>query len=503
MLNFSKEKTIDLKTTDVYYRFMVEKFINNPKDRSFYFIGIKGTGMAALAELLLKNGAKVFGSDVKDVFYTDKVLTDLGIPFYNGFDKSNVPSDVDLIIRSAAYTSQNNLEVEQAISLGKNPILYTDALAYFSKGRISAGITGVHGKTTTTSIAGSIAKFLDLEASVLAGSAVKAFGNSSTLVQGDKFFILEACEYRRHFLSFNLDVALVTSIEPDHLDYFKDYEDILSAFVELGEKINPGGYYIYCKDDVGASEAAEILARKRDDVKLLSYGFSEDADYQLTNYHYREGYAVFDFLEQEFLLRIPGKHIALDAAGAIILNYCLYSYGGNFSLSNDIEFLEKVKKGILDFEGSKRRSEIIGEVNNILFIDDYGHHPTEVFHTLKAFKEFYSGRRIIVDFMSHTYSRTQALLKEFSESFEYADVVVLNKIYASAREEGRSGLGEVFFEKTKVKHREVYYKHELEEAYDFLKGFLKAGDVFITMGAGDNWVIGERLLEFFTNKGEV
>ena len=141
--------------------------------------------------------------------------------------------------------------------------------------------------------------------------------------------------------------------------------------------------------------------------------------------------------------------------------------------------------------------------NEEVKLDDYGHHPTEVFHTLKAFKEFYSGRRIIVDFMSHTYSRTQALLKEFSESFEYADVVVLNKIYASAREEGRSGLGEVFFEKTKVKHREVYYKHELEEAYDFLKGFLKAGDVFITMGAGDNWVIGERLLEFFTNKGEV
>ncbi|MBN2651781.1 MAG: UDP-N-acetylmuramate--L-alanine ligase [Spirochaetales bacterium] len=482
---------------------MMQNIINNPVDKTFYFIGIKGTGMAALAELLLKNGAKVLGSDVDEIFYTDKVLNQLGIPYFNGFNEENIPDSVDLIIRSAAYTSENNCEVKFLEEKGQLPILYTDALAMFSQGRISAGIAGVHGKTTTTSIAGSVCANIGLEASVLAGSAVKAFGNCSTLVKGKKFFIAETCEYRRHFLAFNLDVALVTSIEPDHLDYFKDYSDILSAFIELGQKINQGGYYIYCEDDDGARESAEILRSKREDLTFLSYGFNATADYPLTNYHYRGGYAIFTFAGKEFSLKVPGSHIALDAAGAVLLNFCLYTFGKKSNLSDDPEFLQKAVEGVLEFAGSKRRSEIIGEVNNILFIDDYGHHPTAIFQTLKGYKEFYHGRRIVVDFMSHTYSRTRALLDEFASCFDYADIVVLNKIYASAREGRGEGLDYEFFQKTREHHPEVYYEQEFVDAQELLKKILQPEDVFITMGAGDNWVIGPHLMEYFKEQEEI
>jgi UDP-N-acetylmuramate--alanine ligase len=197
-------------------------------------------------------------------------------------------------------------------------------------------------------------------------------------------------------------------------------------------------------------------------------------------------------------LRVPGRHNILNAAAALALTDSLVraEFGEDGWTP---ERRESVREALLGFTGSKRRSEIIGESNGILFMDDYGHHPTAIKTTLAGLKEFYPNRRLIVSFMSHTYTRTAALLDEFASSFEKADMVFLHKIYPSARETYHGGVtGETLFEKTKALHGNVYYTEEPEDAAGELKKILKTGDLFITMGAGDNWKLGAELLEYYS-----
>ncbi|OQY40468.1 MAG: hypothetical protein B6229_01560 [Spirochaetaceae bacterium 4572_7] len=313
--------------------------------------------------------------------------------------------DVDLVIHSSAYLIEDNPELIRAKELGIQSIIYTEALGLFSKNSFSVGIAGIHGKTTTTAITGTIVKELGLKASVLVGSGVPSFDNSPIYVNGNNFFIAETCEYQRHFLSFIFNLA----------------------------------------------------------------GFTTD-----------------------FILKVPGKHTLLDAAGSIaIISALLQENKENPSCKGP-----EIAKGLLAFKGTKRRSEIVGEVNGILFIDDYGHHPTAIDTTLKGYRDFYPGRRIVVDFMSHTYTRTAELLEEFSTSFSGADIVILNKIYSSARE-GYSGnvTGETLYNKTLKYHNNVYYCPEYSDAVSKAKEILKSGDIFVTMGAGNNWQVGDILFK--------
>ncbi|MDR0474774.1 MAG: UDP-N-acetylmuramate--L-alanine ligase [Treponema sp.] len=471
-----------------------------------YFIGIKGTGMCALAELMHSSGVSVSGSDVNEVFYTDAVLKSLGIPFYEGFDASHISKNApfDLIVYSAAYTPDTNPEVAAAAASGLTMGKYSDVLGAYSALFDSSGIAGVHGKTTTTALAAFLARGAGLPARVLVGSAVnfsedaQGGAGQGALVLGGRYFIAETCEYRRHFLSFHPQRILLTSIESDHQDFFPDYESIRDAFLDYCRLLPPGGELIYCADDAGASEAAGILKKEKPELIFTPYGFEADGDYGINFYEAKdERIAVkLNGFSETLSMRIPGRHTARNAAGAMALISSLvqkeFSGWTNERLKNTVAALEQ-------FRGSRRRSEILGEACGILFMDDYGHHPTAIKTTLEGLKEFYPSRRIVLSFMSHTYTRTASLLEEFAASFEKADVVILHKVYSSAREKYSGGVtGRTLFERTEERMgNRVSYVEEVLGAVDQLKTELRSGDLFITMGAGDNFRLSRELFDFF------
>jgi UDP-N-acetylmuramate--alanine ligase len=469
------------------------------KNILFYFVGIKGTGMSAFAELLFRQGARITGSDVPDKFYTDEVLTKLGIPYFEGFDAAHVPEDAALVVYSAAYFPDQHPEILRAKELGLPFMPYPAALGAFSRRMPFAGIAGVHGKTTTTALAGTLVRELGLAGSVLAGSAVSNFDNNSTWPGGDRFFIAETCEYRRNFLFFRPRWIILTSIEEDHLDYFRDYEDIYSAFLAYCGGLEKGGALIYCADDRGAGRAAEELAGKRPDLRFIPYGRTAGGGYRIVSAAGKPGATVFRLAGSGavFEARIPGFHTVLNCAAAIALVETIVADLGLASARPEL-----LAKGVSAFRGSKRRSEILGETGGILFMDDYAHHPTAIKTTLKGLRSFYPDRRIVADFMSHTYSRTAALLDDFAASFSDADRLILHKIYASARETNTGGVsGKDLFEKTRIRRPGVVYFEEVMDAADYLKKELKSGDLFITLGAGDNWQLGKKLFQEMRTEG--
>jgi len=460
-----------------------------------HMVGIKGTGMAALAELLVSRGALLTGSDVPEVFYTDEILQALAIKVMSPFSETNLPSNAQLVIYSSAYKSDVNPELISAAKKGIPLLLYSDALGEFSAHSYSCGIAGVHGKTTTTGLAGTILKGLDLDASALAGSVISSFGNHCTMINGSKYFIAETCEYQKHFMSFHPKKILLTSIESDHQDFYPTYESILSAFMQYINLLPQFGELIYCADDLGACEAAKMIFSSRPDIVFTAYGERAIGDYHLTIKGIKDERLVFSLkgFTGDFRLRVPGHHNARNAAGAVALAVSLLKEEQSTVSFTDIG---KIREAMETFTGSKRRSEIVGEKDGILVIDDYGHHPTAVATTLAGLKEFYPGRRLVVDFMSHTYSRTAALLDQFAASFSSADEIILHKIYASAREKYDGTVtGQTLYNATLKKHKNVHYFEEVMDARNYLNESLKTGDIFVTMGAGDNWQLGRAILE--------
>jgi UDP-N-acetylmuramate--alanine ligase len=471
-----------------------------------YCVGIKGTGVCALVELLHSEGLSIGGSDRGDVFYTDAILGELGIPYYESFSAEHINTGIKTVVYSAAYSPETNPELAEARRLGIPLVKYTDALGEYSARFDSSGIAGVHGKTTTTALAGTLIRGAGLPARILAGSAVSGFGGRSTLNLGDRYFVAETCEYRRHFLSFHPRRIVLTSVESDHQDYYPDYGAIRDAFLEYTGKLPAGGELIYCADDPGAAETA--LAAKRlageagKALTLTPYGFSAPGPFRIENYRVCGGRLLFTLplFAKELRLRVPGKHLVLDSAAALALTSSLvraeFGEGGWTD-----ERVDAVRSALEDFRGSKRRSEITGERGGILFMDDYGHHPTALNSTLSGLREFYPERRIVVSFMSHTYTRTAALLDEFAASFGKADIVFLHRIYGSARESYAGGVnGKTLYEKVKALHGNVYYTEEPEDAAETLIQILRPGDLFITLGAGDNWKLGKKLLAYYESK---
>jgi UDP-N-acetylmuramate--alanine ligase len=473
-----------------------------PPPADLYFVGIKGTGTSALAELMLNAGYRVSGSDRDEVFYTDAILKELCIPFHESFRAEHIGDDTALVIHSAAYSPDTNPELAEARRRGIPLMKYTEALGAWSALFESSGIAGVHGKTTTAAMTGTLVRALGIPAQVLAGGAVASFDNRSTLSAGNRYFIAETCEYRRHFLSFHPSNIVLTAVEEDHQDYYPDFDSIRDAFLEYCRLLPSGGNLIYCADDGGAAGVARTMEGENRGIRLIPYGFGAGGPFRIESYRVLDERAEFRLsaFPEPLSLRVPGRHEALNAAAALAL--CTVLMGGEGRGGGEVwngENGRKAKEGLERFRGAKRRSEIVGEAGGILFMDDYGHHPTAIAATLEGLREFYPRRRIVVSFMSHTYTRTAALLDEFASSFGAADLVVLHKIYASARETKPGGVdGRTLFEKTKSRHHgELFYTEEPMEALPLLQGILREGDLFITMGAGNNWPLGEALFARF------
>lgn len=500
-------------------------FSQSLQNRHIHFVGIKGTGMVALAEICVRGGAIVSGSDVADIFYTDEILQKLNI-MPKLFSKTNISNDIELVIYSSAYNRQEHVELLQATHLNIPVLLYTEALGGLSTQRYSIGIAGVHGKTTTTGLIGSLIKSLTLPAEVLAGSIMSSFGNFCTLSVGKKYFVAETCEYQRHFMSFLPKIIVLTGVESDHQDYYPDYESICNAFVDYICRLPQTGLVIYCGDDAGACDAVARALKKRSDIRSISYGFSPTVDFHIQYDTIADGKQyffvpkLFDTLrttdiskKKSFFVRIPGKHNILNAVAALIVAKTLYELENGIELlaqdnKKSIEFLGKIQDSFFSYTGSRRRSEIIGsrDNNRILVIDDYAHHPTALRTSIEGIRAFYPDRILIVDFMSHTYSRTAALLDDFARSFKLADMLILHKIYASAREIYNGSIdGHTLYERVLFYNQEqnfsqkVYYFKDFEPAIKPIITLITDNPtqkfLVLTMGAGDNWKVGKMILE--------
>jgi len=431
--------------------------IDLAKVNKVHFIGIGGIGVSAIARMMLLEGKIVSGSDGSASEITGE-LEKLGARFFAGQKTGQVPKDADLVIYTIAIT-EGNPEFIDAKKYGLSMITYPEALGLISKQKYTIAISGTHGKTTTTAMIAKILLEAKEDPTVVVGSLLKdgAQGKSNFIAGKGKYFVAEACEYRRSFLNLNPSVLVITNIDNDHLDYYKDMDDIVSAFREMAMKVPRTGFVVCDIKNKRVSEAVEGI-----NAKVVDY---------------------MDFFEKDLPLKIPGRHNKLDAAAAL-------------SVAHVLGLQKKTTENSLKgFSGTWRRFEYKGETKNgVIVYDDYGHHPTEIKATLSGAREFFGNKKIIVVFQPHLYSRTKLLLEEFAGAFKNSDQVLLAPIYAAREPIDNSISSDILAERIRKVGIEAKSFPNFEEIESFILENAKSGDVVMTIGAGDVYKIGEMII---------
>jgi len=458
-----------------------------------HMTGVKGTGMAALAEILHDEGAVISGSDVAERFFTDDILDRLGVPRQVGFAADHVPPEATELVYSAAYDEENPERIE-ARRRGIPQHSYTEMLGRLSRRRPSLAVSGIHGKTTISAMIGTLVRGIGYPATVLVGSAVPSFGGSATWRGGGAAFIAETCEYRRHFLAFSPSALLISNVEAEHLDYFRDEADVEDAFVEFARRLPEGAPLVYCYDDEGARRTVARTNTERPDLQAVPYGEGAPGAWRYEYHGVTEGFQHFSTADgtARWRIPIPGRHMVENAVGALAALHAISAVATpEFAIGP-----ERCAAALETYRGTRRRSEILGEPGDVLVIDDYAHHPRAIRATIAGYREFYRGRRIVLDFMSHTYTRSQLLLDDFVSAFDGVDTLILNDIYASARESRDGTFDGAAFARAIAAHREgVHFEPDFDRATDFAVNLLEPGDLFITMGAGDNFRIARAVVQ--------
>jgi len=457
----------------------------NPTDfskiKKVYFIGIKGSGMVALVEVLQKKGMEVMGSDVSEKFFTDEVLQKLGIKYFENFSQINVPLDTDLIIYSTAYNVENNVEMRFAKEKNLSSISYPEAVALLFNQQFGIAVCGTHGKTTTSALLATALNFCEVNPMAVIGSRVSEWGSNALSGQGE-YFVIEADEYQNKLKLYQPKGAILTSLDFDHPDTFKDFTEYKKAFQDFIEKIFKSGFAVICGDDANVIDVC-----KSANCEILKYGFSGDCDFQIVNYVMTGEKQKFSVIFQEknlgeFEICLVGKHNVLNVVAVIAVCH---------KLNLD---LEKVREALKNFQGITRRFEKIGERNGAILFDDYGHHPEEIKVTLKGAREIYPEKNLIAVFQPHSFSRTESLLQEFSQSFDSVDEVVVMDIYGSAREySGTVSSKDVVNLINKYNHNKAEYLPSVAETVEYLKEKIGVNDVVICIGAGNGREVAEKL----------
>ena len=456
-----------------------------------HFIGIGGISMSGLAEILLDRGFAVSGSDREPSELT-RILEGKGITVYYGQCAANIKDDIELVVYTAAIREDNE-EFMEVKRRGLPMLTRAQLLGQIMKNyEVAVAVAGTHGKTTTTSMVTDILMAAELDPTISVGGMLKEIGGNIRIGRSG-YFVTEACEYTNSFLSFNPTVDIILNIEEDHLDFFKDIDDIRSSFKKFAGLLPQDGLLIISSDIDNYTEISDGL---RCDVVTVSA--AGNADYTAANVSFDElGCASFDAVRGaavagrkglapggigRFTLKVPGEHNVGNALAAIAL-------ADHLNLDPTV-----IAQGFSSFTGTDRRFQYKGRFGEVTVIDDYAHHPTEITATLKAAAKYPHGRIVCV-FQPHTYTRTKAFFDEFVEALTLADVVVLAEIYA-AREKDTLGMSSALIcDSLKNKGREAYYFSTFSEIEDFLKKKCLPHDLLITMGAGDVVKIGEELLE--------
>lgn len=458
------------------------KKINLQKVDKAYFIGIKGVGVSALAQVFYGLGIEVEGSDKKEKFFTDVILERAGIEINQGFSAANIDQEIDCCVASNAYLDKNknpNPELEKARSLNIPVFNYGEALgSLFNRAGLRLAVAGTHGKSTTTAMLASILTEQPSEAPFcVVGTELLDWQSNAWIPKREKgekladhSFLIEADEYKEAFLNYRPNLLVLTNIDFDHPDYFSDQESYLEAFVRLIEGMEPSDYLDF---------SAPVVVARAGDPNINEVLRRVDVPLKVFN---------FDFSKKEFDLPVPARVYQLNAAAAVKTARVL-------GLKES-----EARETLAQFGGTRRRLEkerISVRGKEIIFIDDYAHHPKEITATLEYIFDNYPKEQVRVVFQPHTFSRSKAFLDEFADALTKAKNLVLVPTYGSAREkEGEVEIEDIYRKLTKGRlSEEIYRADSLEDAGRYLADDLEKKDIVLTLGAGDVWKLKEEMKE--------
>ncbi|TSA21967.1 UDP-N-acetylmuramate--L-alanine ligase [bacterium] len=450
--------------------------------KKIHFVGIGGIGMSGIAEILLDQGFRVSGSD-RGLSEVTERLQKLGADIFEGHRAENIVEDIDALVYSSAV-SLDNPEVLEAQRRKIPVIRRAEMLAEVMRLKYGIGIAGTHGKTTTTSMISLVLMEGNLDPTVIVGGKLSGLGGTNARLGRGDFIVVEADEFDRSFLSITPTIAVLTTLETDHLDCYRDLEDIKGAFIQFASKVPFYGFVVLCLDEPALLDIMPQLSKK----KIITYGLNPQADVQAVDIRHKDNTSTFTVVRDGIdlgpvTIQVPGNHNVQNSLAAIAVGLHL---GVSF---------DNVRAGIEKFAGVYRRWEKKGEVNGITVYDDYAHHPTECRATLAGTKAGWR-RRVVCVFQPHLYTRTRDFYEEFGKSFLLSDVLVVTDVYP-AREEAIQGIsGELIVNAAKrFGHKDAQYVPDKKQIPDHLTSIVKSGDIVITMGAGDIWKYGEEFLK--------
>lgn len=456
------------------------------KTKHIHFVGIGGIGMSGIAELLLNLGYTVSGSDLQVTDITAK-LEQLGAKIYRGHERQWV-GGADVVVTSTAI-AEDNPEVTQAREEHIPVIQRAEMLAELMRlKKYGIAIAGSHGKTSTTSLVATILGEAKLDPTIVVGGKVASLGGNAKLGEGE-FLVAEADESDGSFLKLSPVIEVVTNIDLEHLDYYRDIDHIKNVFLEFINRLPFYGVAIVCFDDKNVAALLPEIQKR-----TITYGLTEQADLYATRIVSADGGTSFTVKRRQeelgqVTLNRPGRHTIYNSLAAIAVG-----------LELEIDF-PTIALALQGFQGVERRLEVKGEAGGVLVVDDYGHHPTEIRATLDAVREAWPEKRLVVAFQPHRYSRTQGLFDEFTTAFHRADVLILTDIYP-ASEAPIEGVTAQVLQEAIQKHgqRNTFYIPGLIDSPSELLPLLQENDLLLTLGAGNIVRTGEQILHLIAEK---
>ena len=455
------------------------------KVNKIHFVGIGGIGMSGIAELLINLGFSISGSDINKTEITEK-LTSNGANIFLDHNASNI-SDAEVLVYSSAVTKDNPEIIEaqkKNIPIIKRAEMLGELIALKET---SIGVSGTHGKTSTSSMIGALLSYAKVDPTMVVGGLVKNLDSNAKLGSGN-LIVVEADEYDKSFLQLKPTIAVITNIEKEHMDCYEDLNDLYNSFIQFSNSAPFYGGVVACFDSPGIQKILGKIKRP-----ITTYGLSKESTFSASKISYNETKTTYSLNHNgeeciDIKLNVPGEHNVLNSLAAVAIG---------FELGLD---LDVISNGINSYSGVRRRFEIKGIAQEIMVVDDYAHHPTEVVATLQAARNGWN-RRIISVFQPHLYSRTKEFYKEFAKAFMNSDILFVSNIYP-AREKPINGVtGELIFNAAKsLGHKNVLYINDLENLNDELNKIVQKNDMVITIGAGTIWRYAEGYYENLLNQ---
>ncbi|MGD0784744.1 MAG: UDP-N-acetylmuramate--L-alanine ligase [Sedimentisphaerales bacterium] len=483
-------KITDLRPVKSAHQFYVPIGNRNMEKKSpsegkkYHFIGIGGVGTSALAAILMKEKAIVSGSDMQSSVLTDRLSTG-GAAVKIGHAAANLPADLDGVVISAAVRDDN----PELLEARRRKIMvykYAQMLGLVMDRYKGVAISGTHGKSTTTGWLVYVLKKLGIEPNFVVGADITQFDASSGIGSSD-IFIAEACEYDRSFLNFHPSVGIILNIEPDHLDYYSDIDEIIEAFGDFANGIRPDGVLIAGGEDANIAKLIPAIQGRQ----ILTFGLKDSFDYYAKQIKYFPDHTEFTCFNKQreigtATIKLLGEHNVKNALAVLAAAEAMGVDGA------------QVLKVLGGFEGMDRRIMKKAEINGITVYDDYAHHPTEIKASLKAMRQMYDGRKIFCVFQPHQYSRTRFLLKDFADSFKLADMTIVPDIYfVRDTEKSKNEVNsQMLVDQIIKKGSNAVFIDSLEKICEYLKTNVKSGDILMTMGAGNVWKVADEYIQW-------